>query len=176
MPDNTRPNPARRVTSGHFYCKGQWGRFQIRGVCQHVPCPRQPVYCVGFHLCYGCTTLETAAWQAMGLVYTYVVHIIPKFVEEGCTATLYMHGWSHTWFNPRTPMLHSDDTGERDLRVATRYALVTSTRQGASISESLKHELYEKFCVRKRRSPVPKFGPLSFATLFWRLAWLLPMQ
>ena len=54
------------------------------------------------HLCYGCTTLATVAWQAMGLVYTYVVHIIPEFAEEGCSATLYMHGWSHTWFNPRT--------------------------------------------------------------------------
>ena len=37
-------------------------------------------------------------------------------------ATLKMHGWSHTWFNPRTPMLYSDAAGERDLRVAKRYA------------------------------------------------------
>ena len=32
------------------------------------------------------------------------------------------------------------------------------------------------FIVRKRRSPLPKFGPLSIGTLFWRLAWLLPMH
>ena len=40
------------------------------------------------HLCYGCTTLATSSWQAMGLVYTYIVHIIPEFAEEGCTATI----------------------------------------------------------------------------------------
>ena len=50
----------------------------------------------------------------MGLVCTYIVHIIPEFAEEHCTATLYMHGWSHTWFKPRTPMLFSDEAGERD--------------------------------------------------------------
>ena len=49
------------------------------------------------HLCCGCTALATAAWQAMGLVYMYVVHIIHEFAEEGCSATLYMHGWAHTW-------------------------------------------------------------------------------
>ena len=79
------------------------------------------------HLCYGCTTLATAAWQAMGLVYTYIVHIIPEFAEEGCTATLDMHGWAHTRFTPRTPMLYSDGAGEQDLQVAKRYALGTST-------------------------------------------------
>ena len=133
-------------------------------------------FCHIVHVCYGSTTLATATWQAMGLVYTYIVHIIPVFAEEGCTANLYMHGWSHTWFNPRTPMLHSDAAGERDLRVAKRYAPVTSTRRDASISELLKHELYEKLCVTKRRSPLPKFGPLSIGTLFWSLAWLLPMH
>ena len=54
---------------------------------------------------------------AMGLVYTYSVHIIPKFAKEGCIATVHMRGWSHTWFNPRTPMLYPDEAGERDLRV-----------------------------------------------------------
>ena len=57
------------------------------------------------HLCSGCTELSTCSWCAMGLVCTYVVHIIPQFAEERCTATLYMHGWSHTWFNPHAPML-----------------------------------------------------------------------
>ena len=133
-------------------------------------------FCHIVHLCYGCTTLATVAWQAMGLVYTYIVHIIPEFGEEGCIATLYMHGWSHSWFNPRTPMLYSDEAGERDIRVAKRYAPGHSTRQDASISESLKHELYEKVCVRKRRSPLPKFGLLSIRTLFLRLAWLPPMH
>ena len=78
----------------------------------------------------------------MGWVYTYIVHIIPEFAEEVCTATLYMHWCSHTWFNPRTPMLYSDEARERDLRVAKRNAPVPSTRQDASISESLKHQPY----------------------------------
>ena len=47
------------------------------------------------HVCYGCNILATAPWQAMGLVYTYIVHIIPGVAEEGCNATLYRHGWSH---------------------------------------------------------------------------------
>ena len=132
-------------------------------------------FCHMVHLCYGCNNLATVTWQAMGMLYTYIVHIIPEFAEEGCTATLYMHGRSHTWFNPRTPMLYSDEAGERDLRVAKRYAPVTSTRQDASISESLKHELYQKFVRKKRRSPVPKFGRPCNETWFLRRAWLLPM-
>ena len=124
-------------------------------------------FCHIVHLCYGCTTLATAAWQAMGLVYTYIVHIIPEFAEEGCTATLYMHGWSHTWFNPRAPMLYSDEAGERDLWVAKRYAPGTSTRQDASISESLKHELYEKFLRKKKKIPTTKIlGPYPLQPCF----------
>ena len=75
-------------------------------------------FCHMVHLCYGSNNLATVTRQAMGMLYTYIVHIIPEFAEEGCTATLYMHGWSHTWFNPRTPMLYSVEAGERDLRVA----------------------------------------------------------
>ena len=47
-------------------------------------------FCHIVHLCYGFTTLATEAWQVMGLVYTYIVHILPEFAEEGCTATLYI--------------------------------------------------------------------------------------
>ena len=108
------------------------------------------------HMCYGCTTLATAAWQAMGLMYAYIVHIIPEYAEEGCTATLYVHGWSHTWFNPRTSMLYCDEAGEPDLRVAKRYGPVTSTRQDASITKSLKHELYGKFFRKKKKIPIDK--------------------
>ena len=53
-------------------------------------------------------------------------------------------------------MLYSDEAGERDLRVAKRYAPVTSTRQDASISESLKHELYQKFVQKKKKIPCAK--------------------
>ena len=117
-------------------------------------------FCHIVHLCHCCTTLATAAWQAMGLVYIYTVRIIPEFAEEGCTTTLYMHGWSHTWFNPRTPMLYSDEAGERDLHVAKEYAPVPSTRQDANIdaniSESLKDELYEKFLRQKKKIPTAK--------------------
>ena len=51
-------------------------------------------------------------------------------------------------------MLYSDEAGERDLRVAKRYAPVTSTRQDASISESLKHELHQKFVQKKKKIPI----------------------
>ena len=97
----------------------------------------------------------------MGLVYTYIVHIIPEFAEEGCTATLYMHGCSHTWFNPRTPMLYSDEARERDLRVAKRYAPVINTRQDVGIRESLKQEPYENFSRNKKKIRTTKFwGPV----------------
>ena len=107
------------------------------------------------HLCSGSNNMATVTWQAMGMLYTYIVHI-REFAEEGCTATLYMHGSLHTWFNPRTPMLYSDEAGERDLQVAKSYAPVTSTRQDASVGESLKHELYQKIVQEKKEDPVCK--------------------
>ena len=118
------------------------------------------------HLCYGCTTLATAARQAMCLVYTFIVHIILEFAEEGCTTTLYMHGWSHTWFNLRTPMLYSDEAREWDVRVAKRYAPVTSFRQDASISESFKHELYENFLRKKKNIATTKIWAPVHCNLF----------
>ena len=117
------------------------------------------VYCRMVHLCFGCTE-TTCSWRAMGLVCTYIVHIIPKFAEEGCTATLYMQGWSHTWFNPHTPVLFSNEAGKRDLRVAKRYTLVTSTQQDGCISETLKHELHQKFMRKKQKVPSAKIWAL----------------
>ena len=122
-------------------------------------------FCHIVHVCYGCAALATAAWLAIRLGYTYIVYIVPEFAEQGCTATLYMHGWSHTWFNPRTPMLYSDEAGERDLQVAKRYAPVTTTREDASISENLKHELYEKFLRKKKKITTAKIG----APVHWNL-------
>ena len=87
----------------------------------------------------------------MGLVRTYIVHIIREFAEEGCTASLHINGWNHTWFNARSPMLLSDEVEESDLTVAKRYAPITSTQQNASISETLKHEVHQKFVRKKQR-------------------------
>ena len=130
-------------------------------------------FCHMVHLCYGSNKLATVTWQGMGMLYTYIVHIIPQFAEEGCTATLYMHGWSHTWFNPRTPMLYSDEDGGRDLRVAKRYAPVTSTRQDGIIRESLKHEVYQK-CVQKKKkiwAPVQRNVVLETCMVAANAAW-----
>ena len=38
-------------------------------------------FCHIVHLCYGCTTLTTASWQGMGLVYACDVHILPGNAE-----------------------------------------------------------------------------------------------
>ena len=119
-----------------------------------------PAFCHMVHLCYGSNHLATVTWQAMGMLYTYIVHIMDEFAAEGCTATLFMHGWSHKWFNPRTPMLYSDQAGERDLRTAKRHGPVTSTRQDVSITESLKHELYQKFVQKRRKIPCAKIWVL----------------
>ena len=43
-----------------------------------------------------------------------------------------------------------------DVRVAKRYASVTSTWQDASINEGLKHELYQKFAQKKKKIPCAK--------------------
>ena len=68
MPENTAPNPARRV--------------KIREACTVMrrlaggvvlPLPFHSVvlaFCHIVHVCYGCTTLANVAWQATGLVYT----------------------------------------------------------------------------------------------------------
>ena len=48
-------------------------------------------------------------------------------------------------------MLNFDEAGERDLRVAKRYALITNTKQGATISESLTHQLYQNFLQKKKK-------------------------
>ena len=128
-------------------------------------------YCRMVHLCYVCGELSTCSWRAMGLVCTYIAHMIPEFAEEGCTATLYMQGWSHTLFNSRTPMLFSDDVGERDLRVAKRYALVASTHQDATIPETLKHEFYQKFVRKTQKVPSAKIWALSCmvtSNVLWR--------
>ena len=55
-------------------------------------------------------------------------------------------------------MLFSDEAGERDLRVAKRYAHVTSTQHDASISETLRHELYRKFVCKKQKVSSAKIG------------------
>ena len=38
-------------------------------------------YCSMVHLCHGCTELTTCSWRAMGLVCTYILHIIREFAE-----------------------------------------------------------------------------------------------
>ena len=89
----------------------------------------------------------------MGLVCTFIVlvHIIPEFAKEGCTATLYMHGWTHKWFNPRTPRLFSGEARDRDLMIAKRYPPDTSTQQDANICETLKRERNQKLVRKKQK-------------------------
>ena len=57
-------------------------------------------FCHMVHLCCGGNALPTTAWQAMVLVYPYIVHIIPRFAEEGYIATLSEHERPQTWFGP----------------------------------------------------------------------------
>ena len=55
-------------------------------------------------------------------------------------------------------MPYSNESRERDLWVAKRYVPAASTRQHANISESLKHELYEKFLRIEKKIPIGKTG------------------
>ena len=68
-----------------------------------------------------------------------------------------MDGATHgsTLTPPRCSLMRQG-TGERDLRVARRDALVTNTQQDASISECLKHELYQQFVRKKQKVPFVK--------------------
>ena len=131
------------------------------------------------HLRYGCTVLSTCSSRAVGFVCTCIVHIIPELAAEGCAATLYMQGWSHSWFNARTLMLFSDEEWERDLRVTRRNTHVNSTQQDASISEALKHQLYQKFLHKNQKFPSAKIwapvhrnavleGCMVAANVLWR--------
>ena len=128
-------------------------------------------FCHTVHLCYGCTNLATAAWQAMGLVYTYSVHIVPEYAKEGCTTTRYMHGWSHTCFNPHTPMLYFDEAGERDLRWQKDLPLWLVQGKMLVLGKVQSMSCTTRFYGRRRRSPLPRFGPLSIAMLFFGHAW-----
>ena len=92
--------------------------------------------------------------------FTYESLIYEKSIMNNTTFLTRTEGIyavvSPTWFNPRTPMLYYDIAGERDLQVAKIYAPVTSTRQDANISESLKHELYENIFSKKKKTPNAK--------------------
>ena len=115
-------------------------------------------FCHMVHPCYGSNNLATDTWQGMGMLYTYIVHMIPQVAEEGCTSTLYLHGWSHTWFSPRIPMLYPMRTASgisgwpRDMPpclVLGKMPALVKVRSMSYIKSS---------CKKKRRSPVPKFG------------------
>ena len=54
---------------------------------------------------------------------------------------------------------------QADLRVAKRFAPVTSTEPTPSIEDGLKHELYTKFCKAKTKGR----GALSWRCTWWPL-------
>ena len=115
-------------------------------------------FCHMVVLVYASLDISYKHWQGMGMLCTYLVHLIAELTEEESTATLYFHGWSHHFFNSPIPVDFSDEAGERGLRPATHYAAITSTQPQKSIEETLTNELYRTF-VQPAQSPKPNGSP-----------------
>ena len=72
-----------------------------------------------------------------------------EYAESGSKATLYLHGLRHAFSQAHLPIQYSDEAGQRDLRLCKTFATLTTTCPADSIRETLTHELYIKFQVRK---------------------------
>ena len=93
--------------------------------------------------------LSHSLWCALGVTHTFLVHLIAEFSEQGCTNTLYFHGFTHVWFGDRLPIHFGDEAGEADLRMAKRFPPVTCTEPTSSIEDGWRHALYTKVCKAK---------------------------
>ena len=115
-------------------------------------------FCHVVHLLYAVDLqVSNSLWRAVGATHTFLVHVIAEFTECGSTNTLYFHGLSHVWFGDRLPIQFGDEAREADLCMAKRFAPVTSTDAAASIEDSWKHEMYNRFFKGKRRCMVVAF-------------------
>ena len=101
-------------------------------------------------------------WRALDVTHTLLVHLITKFSEQGCTKTLYFHGFSHVWFGDRLPIQFGNEAGEAILCMAKRFAPVTSTEPTTSIEDGWRHGLYTKFSKAKTKGR---------GVAFWRPIW-----
>ena len=133
-------------------------------------------FCHIVHLCYGCTTSATAAWLAR----VWCTHILctsfrnlrkkvalqPNICMGGPTLGLTR--------GPRCYILMRQGDGTSGWPKDIPLVLVLGRMP--ILVKVCNMSCMKSFCVRKRVSPLPKFGPLSIGTLFWRLAWLLSMH
>ena len=71
-----------------------------------------------------------------------------QYAERGSTATLYFHGFTHTFGHPHLPIQYSDKARERDRLLGKTFATLTTTCPEDSITETLTHELHVKFQAR----------------------------
>ena len=44
--------------------------------------------------------ISHSLWRALGVTHTFLVHLIADFSEQGCTNTLYFHGFNHVFQRP----------------------------------------------------------------------------
>ena len=68
-----------------------------------------------------------------------------EYAESGSAATLYLHGFTHTFSQAHRPIQYSDEAGERDVCLGKTFAMLTTNCPEDSIRETLTHELYTKF-------------------------------
>ena len=96
-------------------------------------------------------SISHSLWRALAAAHTLLVHLITEFAEQGCTKTLYFHGFSHVWFGDCIPIHFGDEAREADLRLAKTFAPLTSTEPTTSIEDGWKHELYTNFRKAKTK-------------------------
>ena len=86
-----------------------------------------------------------------GKIHVYPIHLIMEYAESGSTTTLYLHRLTHAFSQAHVPIQSSEEAGERNLCLGKMFATLTTTCPEDSIRETLTHELYIKFKVRKSR-------------------------
>lgn len=116
----------------------------------HIPV----VFCRLAHLLYSRTGPSTDTWRHLGRLLTAVLILSVEAIERGSTRTMYFHGMTHIWDQPRLPVALSDEGGEASLRMASRFARVTSTQASSSSTDVLVHERFMMVNPRQVILPV----------------------
>ena len=131
---------------------------------------RVPSFC---HINVLLYAVDHSLWRALVATHTFLVHLIAKFAKQGCTNTLYFHGFSHVWFGDRLPIQFGDKAEEAYLRMAKRFAPVTSTEPAASVEDGWKHELHTQFWKSKTKGKGAHFGGLYGSVQYLNNVWLV---
>ena len=189
MPSSSSRTEARTRFRSGVSLTGREARTLVCILAQQMVLPL-PLHSLALALCHivvltysNTIDLSQVEWKTLGIVWTAFAHVVMEYCERGSTCTLYWHGLTHLWLLPRLPIEASDETGEGDLRLSTRFAPVTSTCPSLSILEVANHELWKKFIEEKskrcsatrlwkpKRRPIILEQCVVSGTEMWRSIW-----